>query len=298
MSRSYPYRRPPTDILTVGPWSRVVADGTEELPSEMPEWDYDTVLDLRRPVRIDGLRARSSIGVEHDAELELTVIWSSTSSALRGRAWRRPVPARDDVELDIAFELAGQELGGRLDLATTLTLRTPPAAAGSLASPRRPGSVLWNDRRSTVLQGDAVLFPLAIADFHDLPYPAGAAWHLELGHDLDAAALGSILLLANSRRPVVTGALVSAGNPTDADRRVLSSIRSEILRALIERAVVDEEFGTDVDHPVGTVGALLAAVLRATFPAMSLDALRRERAHEPILFTTRVQAATDLLAAP
>lgn len=297
MSRAFPYLRPPSDVVVVGSWSTVVDDGTEELATEMPEWDYDTVLSLRRPVRIDGLRARDHIQVGTDADLDLTVVWSAASSALRGRAWRAPVPARDGVDLEIAFDLPGTELGGRLDLETCLTLRRTSGGT-SPAAPRRPGSVLWRDRFSVLLQGDAVLFPLAIADFHDLPYPTGAAWHLELGHDLDAAALGSILLLANSRREAVTTALVSAGKPTDADRRVLSTIRTEIVRALVERALVDEEFSSDVSYPPGSIGALLAAVLRTTFPAIGLAALRRERMHEPILFTSRLQAATDLLAMP
>lgn len=297
MSSAFPYLQPPPDVVTAGTWSRTVVDGADELPSEMPEWDYDTVLELRRPVRIDGLRARRASGLGVDAELDLAVVWTATSSALRGRAWRVSVPNRDDFEVDIAFRLPGAELGGRLDLETCLTLRASSPDA-SVAAPSRPGSVLWRDRFSVILQGDAVLFPLAVHDFHDLAYPTGAAWHLELGHDLDAAALGSILLLANSRREAVTQALAAAGNPTDADRRVLSTIRSEVLRALVERAVVDEEFDTDVDYPVGSVGALLAAVLRATFPDTELQDLRRQRTYEPILFTTRIQAATELLAVP
>jgi hypothetical protein len=297
VSSAFPYLQPPPDVITAGSWSRTVVDGADELPSEMPEWDYDTVLELRRPVRIDGLRARRASGLGEDAELDLAVVWTATSSALRGRAWRVSVPEQDGYEVDIAFRLPGAELGGRLDLRTSLTLRSSGGKA-SVAAPSRPGSVLWRDRSSVILQGDAVLFPLAVHDFHDLAYPTGAAWHLELGHDLDAAALGSILLLANSRREAVTQALAAAGNPSDADRRVLSTIRSEVLRALVERAIVDEEFDPDVDYPVGSVGALLAAVLRATFPETDLQSLRRQRAHEPILFTTRIQAATDLLVVP
>jgi hypothetical protein len=127
-------------------------------------------------------------------------------------------------------------------------------------------------------------------------YPSGAAWHLELSEDLDSQALGSILLLANKRRPIVTSALQNAGDPTDADRLVLSAVQSEVIRSLVERAVVDEDFDPEAGYATGTVGALLASVLRATFPDRDLVALRRERAHEPILFTTRLQNATGLLA--
>lgn len=297
MSRAFPFIRPPADIVAAGPWSRAAADGTEELPRELPDWDYDTVLSPRRPVQVDGLRARRLSGLAEDAELDLSVRWSSSSSALRGRAWRAPVPARDGVELNVEFELDGDELGGVLELETVLSLRRSTPGA-SPAAARRPGSVLWSDRFSILLQGDAVLFPLAIADFHDLPYPTKASWYLEVGEDLEAAALGSILLLANERRKIVVDALAAAGSPTDADRRVLSTLRTDVQRALIERALTHEDFSDDIEYPTGSLGALLAAVLRTTFPAFSLEALRRERLSEPALFTSRVQDATDLLAAP
>ncbi|ALE76426.1 hypothetical protein AD006_24915 [Pseudonocardia sp. EC080610-09] len=194
--------------------------------------------------------------------------------------------------------MPGGELGGRLDLSTVLTLRSAGREVGSPAAPRRPGSVLWRDVHPVMLQGDAVLFPLSVVDFGALPYPTGAAWHLELGHDLEAQALGSILLLANERREIVTGALAAAADPGDADRRVLSAVRTDVIRSLVERALVDDGFDLDEDYPVGSIGALLAAVLRATFPDRSPEALRVERRHDPILFTTRVQHATELLAGP
>ncbi|MEJ8280884.1 hypothetical protein [Pseudonocardia spirodelae] len=203
--------------------------------------------------------------------------------------------ARDELTIELEFELPGGELGGRLDLETVVTLRSSGVESSSLA-PRRPGSILWRDARSALLQGDAVLFPLAVVDFTDLPYPDGATWHLELGHDLDAQALGSVLLLANERREIVTRALAAAADPSDADRRVLSAIRTDVIRSLVERALVDEQFEPDEAHPTGSVGALLAAVLRTAFPDRTIDALRTDRRHDPVLFTSRIQNATDLLA--
>lgn len=297
MSRAFPFLRPPFDVVTGGPWSRAIADGTEELPAELPDWDYGTTLSLSRPLQVDGLRARRLSGLPDDAEIDLMVRWSASSSALRGRAWRAPVPSRDGVELTIELELGGEELGGVLELGTILALRR---AGGHLspAAPKRPGSALWSDRHRVLLQGEAVLFPLAVADFHDLPYPAKAGWYLEIGEDLEAAALGSILLLANERREVVVNALAAAGSPTEADRRVLSTLRTDVLRTLVERSLANEDFTDEMDYPTGSLGALFAAVLRTTFPAFGVEALRRERLLEPALFAARVQDATDLLAAP
>lgn len=295
MSRAFPYIRPPADVVVAGPWSRATGSGSGELPNELPDWDYDTVLSLRRPVRVDGLRARLLSGLTEDAEIDLCVRWSSSSSMLRGRAWRTPVPARDGVELTIEFDLEPDELGGNLELATVLTLRRS-APSTSRAVAHRPGSILWSDAYSVLLQGDAALFPLAIADFDHLPYPTNAGWYLEVGDDLEAAAIGSILLLVNERRKVVVDAVAAAGSPTDADRRVLSALRTDVQRTLIERALTSEDFRDDVDYPTGSLGALLRAVLRTTFPDLSLEALRRERLLEPALFNSRIQHATGFMA--
>ena len=297
MSRAFPFLRPPSDVVTAGPWSRTVADGTEPMPATLPDWDYDTVLALARPVAVDGLRARLLSGLTASADVDLTVHWYATSSALRGHVWRTAVPAKDGAELDVIFELSGGDLGGSLELITSLTLRqTDPAA--SAAAPRRPGSLLWSDRHRTLLQGDSSLFPLAIADFHELPYPTQAPWYLQIGDDLEAAALGSILLLANERREVVVTALAAAGSPSDADRRVLSTLKTDVVRILVERALTDDDFTDRTTYAVGSLGALLTRILAKTFPAFSLEALRREREFAPAVFNSRLQDATDLLGSP
>lgn len=297
MSRAFPFLRPPRDVVAASPWSQANTDGTTELPAALSDWDYDTVLVLRRQVTVDGLRVRRLCGLPDDSAIDLTVRWFATSSALRGRAWQTAVPAQDGVEFAVDFELGGDELGGNLELVTVLTLRHA-APGASTAAPQRPGSQLWTDRFSVLLQGDAALFPLAVADFHDLPYPSNSAWYVELGEDLEAAALGSVLLLANERNEAVITALKSAAAPSEADRRVLSVIRAEVLRALVERALTDEDFSDQGDYPTGSLGALLAAVVRTTFPGSTVDALRRERQSVPALFTCRIQDATKLLGAP
>ena len=298
MTRAFPFRRPPGDVVTTGPWSRPAADGREPLPEALADWDYGTTLILHRAVTVDGARARTLAGLAENAAVDLSVQWHASSSALRGRAWRCAVPAVDAFQAAIAFDLPGADLGGSLELTTSLVLRTP-AAGSSAAAPRRPGSVLWSDRHRVLLQGDNTLFPIATADFHDLPYPTGAGWYLHMDEDLEGAALGSILLLVNERHEVVMRALAAAATPSEADRRVLSVLRTDVLRVLVERALTDEDFTDDIDHPAGSLGSLLTHVLRNTFPAMfTLEALRRERRTSPALFSSRIQETTELLAGP
>lgn len=261
------------------------------------DWDYDTTLSLFRPLTIDGARARRTSGLVDGSELDLSVQWFASSSALRGRAWRCPVPAVDGFEAAVAFDLPGGDLGGTLELVTSITLRTA-ASGSSAAAAARPGSVLWSDRLRVLLQGDNTLFPIAPADFHDLPYPTGAGWYLHIDEDLEAAALGSLLLLVNERHDVVMQALDTAASPTEADRRVLSTLRSDVLRVMVEQALTHEDLSDEVEYPSGSLGALLLHVVRNAFPSFSLEAMRRERRTAPALFSSRIQAASNLLVGP
>lgn len=297
MSRAFPFLRPPADTVNVGPWSRLTADGGDPLPETLMDWDYDTTLSLFRPLTIDGARARRAGGLADGSELDLTVQWFASSSALRGRAWRCSVPDVDGFEAAVAFDLPGGDLGGTLELVTSVTLRAA-AAGSSAAAAARPGSVLWSDRFRVLLQGDNTLFPIAPADFHDLPYPTGAGWYLHIDEDLEAAALGSLLLLVNERHDVVMQALDTAASPTEADRRVLSTLRSDVLRVMVEHALTHEDLSDEVDYPPGSLGALLLHVVRNAFPSFSLEAMRRERRTAPALFSSRIQAASNLLVGP
>ncbi|MGY1703560.1 hypothetical protein ACI79C_03225 [Geodermatophilus sp. SYSU D00697] len=293
----FPFLRPPDDVVTAGPWSRLTPDGSELLPDTLLDWDYSTTLSLHRPTSVDGLRLRRLSGLTEDAEVDLSVQWHATSSLLRGLAWRMPLPAEDGFEAPIDFRLPGDDLGGTLELITNITLRTP-GSGRSRAAASRPGSVLWSDRQRVLLEGENTLFPIATADFHDLPYPTGAGWYLHIDEDLDGAALGSILLLVNERHEVVMRAVEAAGSPTEADRRVLSVLRADVLRLLVERALTDEDLKEETDYSVGSLGALLTTVVRNAFPAFSMEALRRERQTAPALFGSRLQETSQLLVDP
>ncbi|MGY1813289.1 hypothetical protein [Blastococcus sp. SYSU D00820] len=297
MTRVFPFLRPPGDVVVVGPWSRLTPDGGEPLPDTLTDWDYSTTLVLHRPLTVDGLRLRRLSGLPEDAAVDLSVQWLATSSALRGRAWRSGLPTDDGAGVTIDFELPSDDLGGTLELVTSVTLRRS-APGASRAAATRPGSVLWSDRQRVLLEGENTLFPIATADFHDLPYPTGAGWYLHIEEDLEAAALGSILLVVNERHAVVMGAVEAASSPTEADMRVLSTLRTDLLRVLIERALTSEDLTEESDYPVGSLGALLLTVVRNAFPAFSMEALRRERQTAPALFSSRIQETSQLLVAP
>ena len=296
-TRAWPYRRLVGDLVQASAW--VIDPGTEaerEIPGSLPDWDYQTDLKLRRRVSIDPLACRDSIGLASEAPLAISVRWNAVPSLLRGSAaW---VPLTDDTqEYVIDVDITGERLGGVVRLETLVVLAAdgePRPAVAHLI-----GSNLWHDSIEIRLQGDAPLFPIALIPFSQSSLPARAAWFLELGADLNATALGAIQLLVNEEHPRIVAAVGRAGSPNDVDRTVLSALRSDVVRTMLERALGDEAFEMTQPFEKDTLGAVLQGLMR-TYMSSYLDddiaEIRRIRANDPPLFATIVQAATELMA--
>ena len=291
MTRAYPFVRPPHGLVRPEVWALDVSDGSIPLPDVLPDWDYNTTLDLHRTVAVDGARIRTAVGLAASTPLALSVRWTASGSLLRGLAGSIEVPSEDDRSLEIAFSLPGGDLGGTLTLETVIatTVRTE----GAERAPRRPGSILWSDPYDVRLQGDAPLFPLAVADFRELAYPDGAAWYLQIDQDVDAAAMGSMLLLVNSANDLLVRALAEAANPGPDAAAVLSTLSTQVATTLVEQALATDGFQPDHEYEPRSLGAMFVGLLNQ----LGLDdweSLQREHRSEPALFTARMQAATKL----
>jgi hypothetical protein len=287
----WPYIRPSHGIET-GAWQIRVPDGVEPLPRELPYWDYNTDLRLTRTVVFDTVGILTQCGLADDAVFRVAAIWRSTGSGLRtladlhiiGRDPSGPVP----IELDVA--LKGTDVGGVVTLSTQLLIETPGSTLDPTA-PRRPGSVLWSDESSVRLQGDAARFPMDLVDFRNEVFPDQAGWHLKIGRELHAAAMGSILLLINSENAALAQAVARAANPRHVDRIVLSALYADVTRSMIEHALVQPEFNDQADYVDESLGEVLRNLCRRIFPGVAIAELRQRRENSPNLFATDIQGA-------
>ncbi|MFI6489449.1 hypothetical protein [Streptomyces sp. NPDC050564] len=268
-------------------------DGDVDMPEALPDWDYQMDLHLRRTVRVDLDRARSQSGLPSDAALILAAVWTATGSNLSGPAQhlRLTTGGTNTVELDV--RLRGADLGGLLLLDTALVLAERRSDARP-SSPRRAGSVLWSDRESLRLQGDAPQFPMAVIDFARTSFPDDAAWHLQISGGLESATMGSLLLLVNERNAVTATAFENAGKPRPVDRIVLSAVYADAARTLIEHALNHDDFAEDADFSDGSLGATLLSLFDQLFPGQSITDIRLRRRQSPALFASDLQAAVKI----
>lgn len=291
--RALPYRSPSTDVVRADPWVLVTEDGELTLPESLPDWDYQTDLQLRRSIHIDLDRARSEAGIPSTAALTLAAVWTATGSNLRGPADRIRIEGSGSGAIEIQTRLHGSDLGGTLVLDTALVLSDTNAYARP-STPRRAGSVLWSDRRSLRLQGDAPQFPMAVIDFANTSFPDNAAWHLQIGGNLHGATMGSLLLLVNEKNTATATAFQNAAKPRPIDRVVLSAVYADAARIMIEHALRHDDFTDGVTFPDDTLGSTLLSLFNRLFPGSSITDVRLRLQRSPSLFASELQAAVKL----
>lgn len=291
--RVLPYRVPAEDVVTPALWRLVVEDGEVALPEALPDWDYQMNLHLRRALRVDLDRVRRQTGLSANAALMLSVVWTATGSNLSGPAQQIRLSQGGISTVECDVRLRGADLGGLLLLDTALVLAERMNDARP-SSPRRAGSVLWSDRETLRLQGDAPQFPMAVIDFARTSFPDDAAWHLQISGGLESATMGALLLLVNEQNTVTATAFQNAGKPRPVDRVVLSAVKADTARIMVEHALAHDEFVEDADFPDGSLGATLLGLFDQLFPGQSITDVRLRHRQSPALFSSDLQAAVKI----
>ncbi|MFD4376321.1 hypothetical protein [Streptomyces sp. NPDC058486] len=291
--RVLPYRSPSEDVIAAEPWRLVVDDGEMPLPEALPHWDYRMDLVLRRTMRVDLERVRAQCGLPEEAALMLTTVWTASGSNLSGPGHRKRLTGHGVCVVDLEVRLSGADLGGLLVLDTALVL-AERRSDGRPSSPRRAGSVLWSERESVRLQGDAPQFPMAVIDFANTSFPDGAAWHLQISGSLENATMGSLLLLVNEKNKVTTAAFENAHKPRPVDQVVLSAVYADAARSMIEYALSYEDFSEESDYAEDSLGATLLRLFDRLFPGQSIADVRLRRLQSPAIFASDLQAAVKI----
>jgi hypothetical protein len=283
-----PFVRPPREVVAADAW--MVTHGGElyELPGHLDSWDYNTVLQLNRDVRIgvDAIREASGLGA--DSRLALVVASFATATWCRERLFYR-VLTQNEEQLRLEVEIGGGELGGTLELRTAVVLDAGDGNAGSSFTAHLPASVVWEDRHRVRLQGDAPLFPISVVNFERAGFSPHAPWHLAIGTDLALPLHAAIRLYLNADSASVVAAFSSAASPTDEQRAILRAAYADVARLMVEHALNQEALhDSAVVWDVDSLGFALSALMHRYFPGADLSALRLRRVDHPTDFGTEL----------
>jgi hypothetical protein len=293
-----PYKTGSSDCWRLGLWRRVAGETEAELPVQLEDWDYSVPLALSCVVTVNVSKLREETGASAEDALALVAVWEASSTGIRELGAKHELPPDGEASFELVIHLEGSRIGGRLVLDRQVVLTAEGATNDPLAA-RAVGSILLaelpGDRTSVLLEGDAARFPSEVIDFAQLPIAEPSAlWYLELDTtDLDQAPLSVMRLYLNGGHPAVSAALGGTGG---AGEIVQSVIRWDVARALLHRALDNDDFVADWDsfHDE-SLGMTLQRLIQRYWPAETGVSLRAKREVNPARFEYQLQARMRLL---
>jgi hypothetical protein len=295
MGEARPYFEPTPEAVRGGAWTAEFGGEERVLGDWLPYWDVSQTLRVKRQLEIDLSRVYAEARLPSDAQLALSVVFSSE---FEDEACRITFAESEGVvPVDLEFDLEGYALGSSVELLTSLVLSQAGNAHDRADGPAawRRGSVLWRDEKRVRLYGESSQFPVMEVDFAHLGLDAAAPWFVDIRSDLALPAMGSILLLLNDGFPLVT----EAARELNVDRPELAAIRSvlhaDVGRVLVEFALAQDDL--ESEWPDESLGAVLRAVVESRF-SKSPSELRNLRDQDPAKWTASVQATFGLLREP
>lgn len=293
-ARGVPFQRPRRDAIVAEEWRQWEHSELRCLPRRLPDWDYNSNLQLHRSIAVDLESIRRDCSLNVTTPLRLTAAYWVLGTALRGTIAMVDVGNGDSVEVaELGGAIPGTELCGTVLLETHLVLAANEQPLG--LRPTRAGSILWSDSVEVVLEGDSARFPVAIVPFSEiLGVPDRAAWYVSWNPlDLTEPLMGSVQLLVNANHPQVVSA-VGAG-PGTRSEAIISTIYFEVARSLVRGALQDTEFREDAgSYAAGTVGDAVAKLVHRLFPAETVLSVATLADEQPDYFESVLQAKLDL----
>ena len=286
-----PYRCPDPALVQLGPWQMEESGEWMPLPEALPDWDSLTDLNLGRDARIDVPAALRQAMLPTDTPLLLVVEWRASTSGLCGLGAKTPL--HQEGQMRIESRLRGRDLSGILSLATRLVLGADVEDTATPYTARRMGEVLYEEFSECRLQGAASMFPISVVDFAAMRIPAEARWHLVVPTDLAQPVMGGLRLYLNANDQELIAAAQSAGKASAQQRQLLTFLRLDITRQLVDIALTGEHVYDldEYDDQTDSFGGMLRQLLRDLFGDEPPKVLAAQCEAQPNVFATGLQAA-------
>ena len=283
--------------ISAEPWSVESQIGNIAIREQavLPGWDYGVLLSFKREMILDSNAIMTACGLGERTVVLLSALWGSGGDyEIRERSAGARIELIPDQnpQVQLAFTVPGHSLAGRLNLATYLVLEKSgndpcPGAASTT------GSILWNDEATLELEGSGNRVSIVIEDFKDRygEYELNASWTIGYSSDwLSMQQSAGLQIAFNSRHERVLAA-VRRQHPGTEDKLIRSSIRMDIGRQVLIRALSDEiGFKDDIGFEPGTVGASLKILIGVVFKHMTIDQIRDLQHGESDRFERLLQA--------
>ena len=273
--QSFPYLRPAHDRIAVLAWQQIKEDGTDDvLPERLPHWDPGTSVTVNATVHMDIKLVWQDCRFADRDRLRLVLLWDSPGTSLRGSGSALTIQQGyplDTVELRV--QVSGEQLADRVRFLLHLVLAGPGQSSFKLA-PHIPGSILWQEERVLLLEGQGPRFPMEFLNFaaSSNPLPAGAGWYLEWNAEqFDELFMGNVRLFLNKDNKAV---FKSTQGHSREDALIQGMIRFDMGKTMIITALSSDHFIDNYrQYEEGSVGATIRNLLNTYFPKETIEGL-------------------------
>jgi hypothetical protein len=269
--------------------------------SSVPGWGYGMRLVFRRAIKLDVVRIRRESGLRQQSILRLATAWSARSAVnlgMKAASVEVPLSGDDTLEHDLVIDVPSPSVAEILILRTVLVLEHRGSDATSPVAAAEPGSVLWKDSATIVLEGRSARMPILAIDFGGFQIAEqGAAWFVSTGPEwlVRHPTSGITVYVNGACRGLLAG--LSARRPDPHESFLQSVFFHDVGRVLIERALDDDDFTDDADYPPGCTGNSLRATLRSVFGHQTVAQIRKFRRSDATGFERTLQTRHKLLGA-
>ena len=289
----FPYLLPSSERISVTEWRQQINDEEAPLQELLSHWDPGMSLHVLIMAAVDIDAIRTDCHLTSDDILRLAITWYSPGTGLRGHGGYIDLSSSSSFPLKLDLCIPGELLADRVRIEVCLVLARTGKSTFALA-PRRPGSILWREEKTIILEGQASRFPTELIDFSESPYlPENASWYLEWDwEDFNQMALGSMRLLINSKNDRVKRAVTETNA---ADEVIRDIIRFDVGRTMIIGALNNDAFvQSSASYVDGSVGSFTRRLLRTLFPEEDLEGIVQLYQQNRSIFESELQARFKL----
>ncbi|MFF7860953.1 hypothetical protein [Pseudomonas monteilii] len=265
------------------------------LEEYLESWDPDSIVLLRREIRIDSAIASADLKFNIlNSELLILV----TLGTGQGRLPRFIVQQHSKLickktwVVSFELEVAGDLLSSIMDLSTSVVLATS-IQGDSVLSPSRVGDLLWSDRVRSRLEGEEPRFPIEVADISSLAGEAissFAPWYLHWSpREWSRDFHGALRLYLSAEHSDLISRVESE------DPMTLRMLMADIMGQVCERFITDPEVGDLFVSPEpGSLASQAASWLKKAWPGKDHQFIKSVFDNRPGIFRASLVALADL----
>lgn len=270
---AFPFLTLSPESVMASPWQVARGDRVfEDAGDYLPDWDYATLLRVRRSITIRPEDAAAALDLDADELALVAVLRIGTGPGRMPRliVQRQQQELRGRVTFEL--DLPGHLLSSVLHLRTTIVLARAPADGGEL-SPRSTGDRLWSDELRVRLEGEEPRFPIEVADIRGLLGGTAAMfapWYVSWSpHGWARDFHGALRLYLNQENDALLRKV------EEEDPETLRFIMADVMGQVCESLLRDD----DAEHIVerceeGSLGGQARNWLALAFPGHDIARVR------------------------